>query len=303
MNKYVLSTLLIVCPFGFLYSKKITDVKVIKSEDTVKKTLKNPTKIVTKKSSKERFRTMLESFANGTRSVRAHGGVTWYRLSDITLLDVGSNRDSMMNDSDKVVPFGGLQAGLQWDAPAFGDGAGLFFAGLGIQYEKRKEAITMDFYDGAETSPSFVVKQDVNDLRIVPQCEYEFFHNKQCSFGLLGGFIVSFKTLDKFKVFEKSTDAYIGQRLVPRKVNILGRIGFAITRDFKEHWALRLHYNYTRGHVKYKTPVIIETPDVNAAQQHQDALLITDVDAIVLPEKPRMKLHAHEIGWSMIYDF
>lgn len=291
-QRIILLTVLIMCPMGSVYSKKIT-------HDTFETTLKTSIK----KNPKKRLRTMVESFFNGTRSVRSNAGVSWYRLSDVTLLDAGSNKNGLMNDADKVVPFVGLQAGLQWDAPAFGNGAGLFFAGLGIHYAKRKEALIMDFHDNEEVSPSFIVKQDVRDLRIIPQCEYEFFHNKQCSFGVSGGLIISFKTLDRFKVFEKPNSAYIGQRLMPRNINILGQIGFAITRDFKEHWALRLHYHYSRGHVKYKTPIIVETPDANADLHHQDALRITDVDALVLPEKPRMKLHAHEIGWSMIYDF
>lgn len=289
MNKHVLFMLLMISPVGFVYSQKIT-------HDTTLKTSiqKNP---------KKRLRNFFTSFLNGTRSVRSNGGVSWYRLSDVTVLDVGSNKNNLRNDADKVVPFVGLQAGLQWDAPAFEDGPGLFFAGIGIQYAKRKEALTIDFYDNGEVSPSFIVKQDVRDLRIVPQCEYEFFHNKQCSFGVSGGLIISFKTLDRFKVFEKPNSAYIGQRLMPQNINILGQIGFAITREFKEHWALRLHYHYSSGHVKYKTPLIIEKPDVNADQNHQDALRITDVAALVLPEKPKIKLSAHEIGWSMIYDF
>jgi hypothetical protein len=243
-----------------------------------------------------------EKFKNGTRSIRSNGGIAWYGLSDVTVLDVGSNVNQAKNDFNKAVPFAGLQFGMQWNAFAAGDGAGLFHLVLGINYAKRKEVVTMDFYDTGEASPSFIIKQNVNDFRIIPKAEYEFYHTRNCSLGLMGGLVVSVKTLDKLKVFEKDTGYYIGKRLEPNKINILGQVGFGLTYVMKKNWAGRVHYHYTRGKVTYKKTLIIETPHVNAAQHHQDALNITDTE-LNLAEKPTMKLHCHEIGWSMIYEF
>ena len=285
MKKIFLATLLLsLCPLGSLHAAKSKKIKPVK----------------VKKASSE---TIFSKFWNGTRSLRSNSGIAWYRLSDVTVLDVGSNSNEIANNTTHIAPFMGIQAGVQCDAPSFGNKkSGLFYAGFGLSYAKRKEAIEMDFYDGGETSPSFVVRQNVNDLRLTPRFEWEFFQNRQSSFALTGGIIMSFKTLDKLKIFEKNTGYYIGQRLTPRNVNILGQIGFAVTRAVKEHWALRAHYHYTRGHVKYKTKLTIETPHVNAAQHHQDALQINETD-INLSEKPTMKLRGHEIGWSLIYEF
>ena len=313
MKKYMsLLMLALICPLATVHAAKakVIEPKVVKVVKDKKPKIVKPkvvkvAKIVKPKvvkDKKAKVCNLWKKFWNGTKSVRSNGGLAWYKLSDITILDVGSNANGMANDSSDVVPFGGLQAGMQWDAPAFGDGAGLFYAGLGLNYAARKEAIIMNFHNNNETIPTFVVKQDVNDLRLVTRFEWEFLHSQKCSFGLLGGLIISFKTLDKLKVFEKAGDYYIGQRLTPNKVNVLGQIGFAWTREIKEHWALRFHYHYTRGHVKYNTKLIIETPHANAASHHQDALQINETD-INLSEKPTMKLHAHEIGWSMMYEF
>lgn len=234
--------------------------------------------------------------------VKTNFGLSKYHVKDMTILDIGSNINELKDDSAKVVPFLGLESGIQWDAPAFGDGDGIISVGLGMNFAKRNNAVLADFYDGSETSPSFIVKQDVKEFRLTSHFEWEFYHQKRIALGasmLLGA---AFKGLKDFRIHEKDTGYFTGQTLQSGKANFLAQFGGSLTFTTRVPATFfRINYNYGISSVKYNKQVILKTPHASAAQHHHDALLIEDqTTALILPERPKMKLRCHQWCFSLI---
>ncbi len=219
-----------------------------------------------------------------------------YRLARTTILDLGSNKDFLNNSRSKLAPGICLNVGYHSYPLQFN-------YGLKVSYAHRNAGITNDYWEQGQTVSLFDVQQDIRDMRFTPYLEWK----KQCknrfAFAISAGAGFSIKTVDNFKVYEKATQAYIGQRLAAESLNYLGEFGGKIQYTTKQEWNFILDYTFTLGNAHYKRNIYIETPDPAASETFLDEALLIDASSILLPKHPHLKIRSHRFSLSFGADF
>jgi hypothetical protein len=175
--------------------------------------------------------------------------------------------------------------------------------GFRIAYAHGNKALTNDYFEPGQTASSFDVKQDVRDLRFTPYIACEKTYRERFKYGVSAGFGIGVHVLDHFKVYEKATKAYIGQRLKAASMSFLGEFGGKLQFKLRNTYNLKAEYVFSVGHANYKKKVYIDAPGAAATQTFQDQALLIDKDAIYLPKKPHLKMRSHRFSLSLGKDF
>lgn len=229
--------------------------------------------------------------------------VSLYHLSRTTLLDLGSNKDYLKNNRLKAVPGFCFDIGRNWKEVNWKRYSSNLNYGLRIAYAHSNKAVTNDYFEPGQTASSFYVKQDVRDLRFTPYIACEKTYKERFTCALSAGFGIGVHVLDNFKAYEKSTKAYIGQRLKAASMSFLGEFGGNLQFQLRNTYNLKAEYVFSVGHANYKKKVYIDTPGSAATQTFQDQALLIDKDAIYLPKNPSMKMRSHRFSLSLGKDF
>jgi hypothetical protein len=123
--------------------------------------------------------------------------MSWYKLRESTVIDVGGNKDTLVNSSSKVVP--GFVFG--WETKTSIDCCQKWFAtwGLSFGYSGLKRAVKAD-YEETGSPIEFSIKQHVTDLRFTPYIGIEKVQKQNVTVGASAGCAIARKVLDNFVV-------------------------------------------------------------------------------------------------------
>jgi hypothetical protein len=226
-----------------------------------------------------------------------------YRLSRTTVLDLGSNKDFLKHNSSRMVPGFCFDIGRDWkDVDWLYRDIHLNY-GLKISYARRNKAVKNDYFETGQTTALFEAKQDVRDLRFTPYIELERTFKNRFKYGLSVGFGIGVKTLDNLKLYEKATNAYIGQRLKSGSMTFLGEFGIKLEGQCRRGYDWKVDYTFAMGGARYKRKVFIDNADAEASVRFQDQALLIDKAYISLPKRPSLKLRVCRFGVTVGKDF
>jgi len=220
---------------------------------------------------------------------------TWYHQSTTNFFDSGSNEEQLLKATTKMVP------GLFCDIVFYSKRKNKFFinGGINFSYSRRKGALIADLLESGQSTPIFSVKQDVSNTRITPYLELSKIYKNDFEWCAYIGLPLVPKTVTVFKIYEKSTDAYIGQRLRAGLMNIWGELGLSLTKKYYDFFDLKLEYSFAFGNAHYGRKIYIDTADKNASSHFKQQILLTDKDSITLAQKLTIKLKSHRIAFSI----
>ena len=226
-----------------------------------------------------------------------------YQLSKNTVLDLGGNKDFLKHNSSKIVPGFCFNIGRDLkNIKRFHQNINLNY-GFKISYAHRNKAVRSDYFEAGATTAALHAKQDVCDLRFTPYFEFEKNLKNHFKYGLSVGFGLGVKTLDNFKLYEKSTNAYIGQQLKSGYVNFLGEFGIKFEWKSLRGYDFKVDYNFSIGGARYKRKVYIDKADSAASVRFQDQAFMIGKQYIMLPKKPKINLHIYRFGVTIGKDF
>lgn len=149
------------------------------------------------------------------------------------------------------------------------------------------------------------MKQDVSDGRLTPYFAVIKESEENKYLGLSIGFGIGTKLLDHFKVYEKATAAYTGQRLKSGSLCFLGEFGVFAGARLKDHddYFIQLGYQFSLGTVCYRRRLYIDDADSAASTRFHDQVLLTDRYQITLPKGPHVKVNCHHLSFLVGRDF
>lgn len=245
-------------------------------------------------------------FGQATKpEITAYIGPTfsWYRLAKSTVKDVENNPDQLRNTHAKMVP--GFCVGIamhQYDI-MLKDRTVPFHYGLTVSYAHRNKALKSDYYDAGQTTPLFFAQQDVRDFRVTPYAAVSYALGTHICHGASVGFGIGVKTLNNLKLYEKATNAYIGQKLKAASMSFLGEFSYFLTAKISDFTRWKVGYNFTLGKSRYKRNVVIEDANAAAPLRFINQAFFTDKQFINLAKKPKMRLRCHRLELSFQKDF
>lgn len=228
--------------------------------------------------------------------------LAWYRPGKTTLLDVGSNKDLLTNTRSKTVPGFYVDLGRYWKETQVLNRSVTVTYGLRTSYARRNKAIKNDYLEPGSVQAEFSAEQDVKDLRVTPFVGVQRTQNRRFCYGAHVGFGIGVKTLDNFKLYEKATGSYTGQRLQSGSMSFLGEFAAHMSFEHRGYYCT-FGYTFTTGRAKYKRRVFIDQPGSAASVTFQDQVLLTDREFIFLPKEPRIRLRSHRLELSIGKDF
>lgn len=164
--------------------------------------------------------------------------------------------------------------------------------GIRFDYQKRKKACVADFFEEGEAFSDFTLEQDVHNIRLTPYCQ-AVFDLKKFMVSISAGPSIHFKTFGSLEVWEKATTAYTGQRLEPKKINMLAEFDTALSFACLDYGRIFLRYGLTAGAIRYGRKIFIDVPGDNASEQFDDQLFLSDRDSIYMQQIPKLKLLSH----------
>lgn len=228
------------------------------------------------------------------------GGATlgWWKNPSYTILDVSSNKDTASGNRSRVVP--GFYLLFARNLYPFKNPAFTGKIGFRCSYGRRKDGLRNDFYDDDLPNTTIELVHNIQTMRLAPFLGFQY-DRSRFSVSVWAAPTIAFKTVDWFGIYEKSTNAYIGQRLEPYNRAPFGEFGINIKLPFKQYGHVSLGYSFLLGVVTFKKEIINEDPHEAATDDYQDQLLLTDLNSTQLPETPKVKYRAHtlQIGFEI----
>lgn len=229
---------------------------------------------------------------------------SWYHIGSTSIKDVSGNTDRLLNDKVALAPGFSVSIVKFWRELSVANPHVSLHWGLQMSISKKKEVVVQDFLEPGNTTSLIEVKQDVKDFRLTPFFEWRHILRNNIKINLNCGIPCSFKGFENFKLYEKATRAYTGQRLKSEVPKPFVQLGAGIgAKLFKYEWDFKFQYLYSFGSVKYGKKIYIDTPDLEASEPFQDQLLLTDKDSIFLPEHSKLPVRCHSLIVSFRRNF
>ena len=226
--------------------------------------------------------------------------LNWWRVQRVIVTDTGNNKDVAQNNRPRVAP--GFYMGIKrllyqgWRYPVSIEG-GYYF-----QFCQREDGMRTDFFDQGANWTDIELRQRVQSVRFGPRLlvNLEAQHFMVSAFSQLS---VVARTTTGLKLYEKSTNAFTGQRLEPYCKTVQGEFGATFKVPLKQYGTVKVEYSLLLGHVKYKRKIITEVPDDNASEQFNDQLFLTDINSQMLPTIPSLKVRMNgiSVGLELIF--
>lgn len=226
--------------------------------------------------------------------------LNWWRVRRVTILDTGSNKDVLQHNRPRVAP--GFYMGIKrllyqsWNYPVSLEG-GYYF-----QFCQRNDSMRTDFFDQGENWTDIELRQRVQSVRFGPRLMVNL-ETQKFVIGAFTQLSLVARTTTGLKLYEKSKNAFTGQRLEPYYRRVQGEFGANFKIPLKQYGSLKIEYSMLLGRVNYKRKIITEVADSWASEQFNDQLFLTDINSQMLPAIPSLKvrMNALSVGIELLF--
>ena len=242
--------------------------------------------------------------ADFDRFMKPEVGFMKYNIKKAHLLDASGNHDYIKTHGS-FAPLIRFSLGYEYDdlGKFRSDERTMGRFGLQVQYAKKHDGVTGQYYDEGFETPSFTTTQSINRVDILGFVEYDYatFYGIQQTVG--GGLGMAKGALKSLFMYEASNGAFTGQSLKPHSVNVAGYLSYAMRKSFERTSSVTYELGYHIGivGVRYKPEVVQMPPAPDADLAAQNAFQLLN-DLAVL-KAPTFTVFSQELTFGIQWDF